>query len=60
MTHLLAAEIRRRINRLAHAAGVKHGAAERERLLSELNAMQKAGRRLPELKAHLLNLESEK
>jgi hypothetical protein len=49
--------LKQRINQLAHAAGAKHGAAVRDRLTAELQAMRKAGRTVGDLELHLETLE---
>lgn len=45
--------IREQINRLAHAAGVRHGNETKARLMAELLALAANGARAPELAAHL-------
>lgn len=45
--------VRSRINRIAHAAGIRHENDTRARLIDELQRLIAAGSRLPELQRHL-------
>ena len=58
--HVLAADIRQRINRLSHVAGAKHAETVRAALLSQFEALAAAGTRHPELEARLFTIESQK
>lgn len=53
----LPADLRGRVNRFAHAAGAKHAAAVRDRLLAELRRLVAGGAAFDDLKRLMATLE---
>lgn len=49
--------LRQRINRMAHAAGLRAELEARERLTRELLALAEKGARWPDMEAHLAAIE---
>jgi hypothetical protein len=54
----LSGALKTRINRLAHAAAIRHETATRQQLLNDLQRLASAGADLKTLETHLDNLES--
>ena len=52
-TNLLPNDLRGRVNRLAHAAALKHELATKDRLLADLQRMRAAGADYKQLHHHL-------